>query len=207
MLTNNSGTSYVKGEMALDHVALTAMQIMPMLTAGEGTSRMLGFDMALVYGVGFNVLNIAVLAYVLWKVLYDPVKKFLAERADRVQAQLDDADKMFKDAEIYKSEYNSKLSGIDTERAGILDNVKKRALSDEATIIKKANEQAEVLKTRAYDDIEREKEKARDEMKRQIIDLSAVLTMRYISENIDSNHQNKLLDDIIEEMRVAKWQN
>jgi hypothetical protein len=43
-------------------------------------------------------------------------------------------------------------------------------------------------------------------MKRQIIDLSAMLTKRYISGAIDSEHQNKLLDDIIMEMRVAKWQ-
>ncbi|MCL2616267.1 MAG: F0F1 ATP synthase subunit B [Defluviitaleaceae bacterium] len=175
------------------------------LTAGQ--DRMLGFDMALITGVGFNILNIMVLAYVLWRVLYGPVKKFLADRAARVQAQLDDADKMFKDAESFKSEYTSKLDGIDAERANIMDSVKKRALTDEAAIIKKANEQAEALKNRAYDDIEREKEKAQDEMKRQILELSAILTQRYISEMIDSDHQNKLLDDIIEEMRVAQWQN
>lgn len=177
------------------------------ITLLTGGPRMLGFDMALVQGVGLNFLNIAVLAYLLWRILYGPVKKFLADRAARVQAQLDDADKMFKDAEGYKGEYASKLSGIDVERASILDSVKKRALTDEAAIVKKANEQAEILKGRAYDDIQREKEKAHDEMKRQIIDLSAILTKRYISERIDSDHQNKILDDIIEEMRVAKWQN
>lgn len=187
------------------HLALALASNTAILTAG--TPRMLGFDMALVTGIGFNIFNIALLAFVLWKVLYDPVKKVLADRAARVRAQLEDADKMFKDAEGYKSEYNAKLGGIDGERAGILDSVKKRALTDEAAIIKKANEQAEVLKSRAYDDIEREKEKAQDEMKRQIIDLSALLTMRYISGAIDSERQKVLLDDIIKEMRVAKWQN
>ena len=190
----------------MDHLAQILGQNIAVLTVG-GHDRMLGFDMALVTGIGFNILNVIALAYILWRVLYGPVKNFLAARADRVQAQLDDADKMFKDAEGFKSEYTAKLSGIDSERAGILDSVKKRALTDEATIIKKANEQAEILKARAYDDIEREKEKAQDEMKRQIIDLSAMLTMRYISKEIDTDHQRKLLDDIIEEMRVANWQN
>lgn len=174
------------------------------LTAG--TDRMLGLDAAWITGVGFNILNIALLAYILYRVLYGPVKKFLADRAARVQSQIDDAETMLKDAEGFKSEYSSKLKDIDSEKTSILDSVKKRALTDEASIIKKANEQAEQLKTRAYDDIEREKDKAQDEMKKQIIELSALLTMRYISGAIDSEQQNKLLDDIIEEMRVAKWQ-
>ena len=139
--------------------------------------------------------------------MYGPVKKYLAERAARVQAQIEDAETMRSEAEGYRSEYSTKLSEIDVERTGILDSVKKRALTDEAAIIKKANEQAEHLKSRAYDDIEREKDKAQDEMKKQIIELSTILTMRYISGAIDSEHQNKLFDDIIQEMRVAKWQN
>ena len=177
------------------------------LTAGPGRDRLLGFDLALLTGVGFNILNIIVLVTILYKLLYGPVKKFLADRAARVQAQINEAETMMKDAETYKGEYSDKLSKIDVERAGILDSVKKRALTDEAAIIKKASEQAEQLKSRAYDDIEREKDKAQDEMKRQIIELSTILTMRYISGAIDSDHQNKLFDDIIQEMRVAKWQN
>jgi F-type H+-transporting ATPase subunit b len=194
----------MKGVMGLAQLAFALGSDIAILTGGP---RMLGFDEALLGGIGFNVLNVAVLAFILWKVLYGPVKKVLADRAARVQATLSDAEKMFHDAEDFKSEYTSKLSGIDTERAGILDSVKKRALTDEAAIIRKANEQAEILKSRAYDDIEREKEKAQDEMKRQIIGLSAVLTMRYIAGAIDSEHQNKLLDDIIQEMRITKWQN
>jgi F-type H+-transporting ATPase subunit b len=64
-----------------------------------------------------------------------------------------------------------------------------------------------MMKVRAHDEIEREKDHAQFEMKRQIIDISAMLAMRYISDSINSDHQTKLLDDIIEEMRVAKWQN
>ena len=189
----------------MDNLALFFGQQAIILTTGY--NRMLGFDAAMVQGTLFMMLNIAILAYILWKVLYGPVKKFLADRAARVSAQLDDADKLFKDAEEFKSEYSSKLSGIDSERTSILDNVRKRALSDEAAIVSKANEQAQLIKTRASDEIEREKEKAQDEIKRQIMDVSAMLTMRYISKNIDVAQQNKLLDDIIEEMRVASWQN
>ena len=174
-----------------------------LLTGGD---FMLRFDMSTVWGVGFNILNIAALAFILYKVLYGPVKKVLADRAARVQTQINDAETMLKDAEGFKSEYSTKLKDIDSERTSILDTVRKRALSDEASIIKNANEQAEQLKNRAYDDIEREKDKAQDEMKKQILELSTLLTMRYISGNINSDQQNKLMDDIIEEMRVAKWQ-
>jgi len=192
----------MKGVMGL--VPIFEHQVMIMATAG--TARFLGFDAAWITGVGFNIINILVLAYIMYRVLYGPVKKYLADRAARVQTQISDAEIMFKDAESLKEEYSSKLSCVDVERADILDSVKKRALTDEAAIIKKANEQAEMLKTRAYSDIEREKEKAQHEMKKHIIDLSSMLTLRYISTTINEEHQNKLFDEIIDEMRAAKWQ-
>ena len=185
---------------------ILGQQVMIMTTVGAGVDRFIGFDAAWVTGVGFNMLNILVLAYILWRILYGPVKKYLADRAARVQTQIDDAETMFKDAEGLRAEYSNKLSCVDAERANILDSVKKRALTDEATIVKKANEQAEMLKTRAYSDIEREKEKAEHEMKKHIIDLSSMLTLRYISTTINEEHQNKLFDEIIDEMRAAKWQ-
>ncbi|MCL2673846.1 MAG: F0F1 ATP synthase subunit B [Defluviitaleaceae bacterium] len=184
---------------------ILGQQMMIIMTAAGGP-RFLGFDAAWITGVGFNIINILILAYILYRVLYGPVKKYLADRAARVQAQINDAETMFKDAEGYKEEYSNKLSCVDAERATILDSVKKRALTDEAAIIKKANEQAEQLKARAYSDIEREKEKAQHEMKKHIIDLSSMLTLRYISTTINEEHQNKLVDEIIDEMRAAKWQ-
>gem|GEM_PF-1613197 len=192
--------------MNLSSQILGQQMMMIMTTAGAGGPRFLGFDAAWITGVGFNIINILVLAYILWRVLYGPVKKYLADRAERVQSQIDNAEEMLKNAEGYKEEYSAKLCGVEAERASILDSVKKRALTDEATIIKKANEQAEIIKARATSDIEREKEKAQHEMKKHIIDLSSMLTLRYISTTINEEHQNKLFDEIIDEMRAAKWQ-
>ena len=169
-------------------------------------NRVLGFDTQAVFSTAFNIMNIAVLAFILWRLLYGPVKEYLAKRTARIEAQIADAATRLDEAEGFKNEYTTKLGQIDTERVSILDSVKKRALTDEAAIIKKANEMAEQLKIRANDDISREKDKANYEMKRQILELSTMLAARYISEKIDADHQNKLLDDIIEEMRGAKWQ-
>ena len=168
--------------------------------------RFLGMDSVLFFTAGFNIINVLLLVYLMYKILHKPVTKYLADRADRVRGQIDEAEAMFKDADKLKADYAAKMGNIDIERDNILETVKKRALTDESQIIRKANEQAEQSKQRAYADIEREKDKAQAEMKRQILMLSTMLTERYLGDQINTEHQNKLLDEIIEEMRGVNWQ-
>lgn len=177
-----------------------------LVLTGGGTDQFIGIDLGLLYNIGFTMLNIVALVFIMYKLLHGPVTRFLKKRADNIETQINDAAAILKEADILKGEYGDKLKDIDAERENILETVKKRALTNEAQVIKKANEQAEQVKQRAYDDIEREKDKAQAEMKRQILVLSTMLTERYLSDSLNTEHQNRLLDDIIEEMRGAKWQ-
>lgn len=168
--------------------------------------RMLGFDAAFLVSIGFQLLNTGIIIAILGYFLYEPVKKFLHDRQTRVEKQIMDAENIEKEAETLRADYEQKISKINVEKTEILEEARKRATVLEAEIISEAKEEARKIKDRALLDIEREQEKAKDDMRTQIIELSTAMASRYVEVNIDSETQNKLLDEVISGLGEIKWQ-
>ncbi len=155
--------------------------------------------------LGIQLLNTAILCFILAKLLYIPVKEFLFKRARRVAGQIDDAQKMYNDAALAKEEYQKKLADIDKERAEILDNARDRAAEKEAQIVETAKHEAELIRTRAQLEISRAQDAARDEVRRQMIEVSMKIAGRYILEKMDENTQRRLLDEAVASLGESEW--
>ncbi len=167
---------------------------------------MIYFGAEFLDGIVYYIINVAIIAGALSYFLYEPVKKFMHERQERIKKQINDAENIEKEAIQLKSEYEEKLSKINVERTEILEDARKRATKMEAEIIAEAKEEAMKIKKRAMLDIEREEERARDDMRTQIIELSTSMASRYVEVNIDDETQNKLLDEVISDLGEVKWQ-
>ncbi len=170
-------------------------------------SYMIDFSIQFLRDYGFTVLSLVFIILILSKLLYKPVGDFLAKRQERIANNISDAEMQLTDANKLKAEYESKLANVEKERVAILDEARKLAKEQEAQIIAAAREEAEILKNRAETAIKREEERARDDMRKNIIDLSTVLASSVIAKNIDEDTQNKLLDEVIEGLGEVKWQN
>ncbi len=168
--------------------------------------RMLGFDGAFLTEIAFQLLNTTIIIGVLAYFLYEPVKRFLHERQALIEKQITDAEKIEKEAIALKAEYEQKISKINIEKTEILEEARKRGKTLENEIIATAKEEARKVKERANLDIEREQEKAKDDMRTQIIELSTAMASRYVEVNIDEETQNKLLDEVISGLGEVKWQ-
>ena len=70
-----------------------------------------------------------------------------------------------------------------------------------------AKAEAENIHTRAMTDIKREEEKAKDEIKKQIIEVSSLVSGKFIAAKMTEEEQNKLVDDTISDLEGVKWQN
>ncbi len=168
---------------------------------------MIDFSGQFLNDLGFQIISDIVIIFILAKLLYNPVREFLGSRKERIASNIKNAETSLTEANSLKAEYESKLANIEKERTEILDEARKVAKEQEAQIIAAAREEAEVLKNRAETAIKREEERARDDMRKNIIDLSTVLASSVIAKNIDEDTQNKLLDEVIEGLGEVKWQN
>ncbi len=170
--------------------------------------RILGFfDPPMLVHIGMMLLNTGVLCFVLAYFLYIPAKNFLRKRAERIQSQLETAENDYRTADELKAKYENMIKGIDNERVEILETARKHAQLQEQQIIAKAKEEAEIIKNRAMQDIKLEQDKARDDVKKQMVEISAIMAAKYISTSIDNKTQNQLLDSAIKELGDVQWLN
>lgn len=176
-------------------------------TDPDNMSRLLGFDLAFLYDIMFVWINMILIILILAWLLYNPVKTFLHNRRDRILSEIEAAAENLRISEETKAQYNDKLAGIRAERDEILDTARKMAGEREADIIARANTEAGLLIERARREIDQEREKAKDEIRNQIIQVSAMMAERLMGNHMDAAARDQILDQAITELGDAPWRN
>ena len=170
-------------------------------------THMLAFDLNLLTNMALQLINTAILAFALNKILYKPVKKFLHARRERVSQSLADAKEALDSAYKKKSSYEEKFEGIESERKEILTTARTRAFEIEEQIINEAKARADAIKERATREMVMERKKAEEELRKQIIEISTIIASRYVAEKMDTSTGNRLLNDAIDELGDSAWLN
>ena len=165
----------------------------------------LSLDVNMLKDVAFQLWNTVILCAVLSYLLYKPVKNFLAARRERIAGEINSAESKLAQADKMKALYEGKLKAIDKEKESILSEARNKALQREQEIIAEAKAEAEALKNRAMVDIQREQEKAKDEIKKQIIEVSSIMASKFVAASIDQSQQDKLVDEVISDLGEVKW--
>jgi F-type H+-transporting ATPase subunit b len=162
-------------------------------------------DKQFVIQLVIQLINTCILCFVLAKLLYKPVLNYLNARKQRISNQLDDAAKALSEANTLKEQYELKLTYIENERAEILENARTSANKNSQQILSQAKQEAETIKKRAMLDIEREQEKVKDDVKKQIIQVSSAISEKFIAAKMTDDEQEKLIEDTIKDLEGVKW--
>ena len=85
------------------------------------------FDQEFFATVIFTFINIIVLYFILKKILFKPVTKFMDNRTNKIQDALNMAEEAKQKVEELKIEYDAKLKEAKQEGQVILDDYKKMA--------------------------------------------------------------------------------
>lgn len=162
-------------------------------------------DKQLLIQICIQLVNTGILCFFLSKLLYTPVLNFLKARKESVAAQIDEAAARLKEAELLKAQYEAKLKDIDNERNEILESARDSAKKNSRQIISDARKEADLIKNRAEKDILNEREKAKDDIKRQIIEVSSEMSRRYIAKEISAAEQEQLFEATVKELEDLEW--
>ena len=127
---------------------------------------LLSFDKQFLFSLIIQLINTLILFFVLGKLFFKPLTNFMEKRSERIKEQIDFAKSEEEKALKLKEEYEAKLQKIQEEADAILKEAREKALRKEDSIIEEARKESEIIRNRALADIEREKAKVQDEMKR-----------------------------------------
>jgi len=178
---------------------------MILLTGGESMSRLFDLDWQLIADACLMIIAIFVLFLLMSYFFFNPVRKLLNDRKERVQGELDDAHDNKEQANALRENYEGRLKEIDKEAEIILNDARKKALENESQIVTQAKEEAVRILARARTEAELEKQKAVDEVKKEMISIASILAGKVVTASIDTAVQDSLIDETLKEMGDSTW--
>ena len=140
------------------------------------------------------------------KFLHEPVTKFLSDRKEKIQTDLDGAKVLKTEAQSLKEEYQSKIELAKKESQEILEGARKRGDELRENIIAEAKEEAENIVANARKEISRERDVALQNIKTQAAEIGVMIASKIIEEKVTLDKQNNLIDKFIDEVGSSKWQ-
>ena len=157
----------------------------------------------------FNTLLMAAAIFVLFLVmsnlLFNPARKMLKDRQERIAKEISDAKDDKESAAALKAEYESNVKNIDKEAEVILSEARQKALKNEARIIEEAKEEAQRIVKRAKEEALLEKKHAMDDVKQEMIAIASLMAQKVVSASIDTTIQDALVEETLKEMGDSTW--
>lgn len=150
--------------------------------------------------IGVSILSVIVLFALLYKFAWGKLLDMLDERQNLVNNQLDDAERNQKEALALLKQNQEKLANAQSEIKEMMEKARSQSKLEKESILNDAKIQAELLKENAKRDIEDEKNKALDEISKQIAELSVLVASKIIEKQLDAKEQSALVDKIIKEV-------
>lgn len=169
--------------------------------------RLFNLDAQLIHDAIFLMISMLVMFAVLSYFLFNPVRDFLKKRQNKVKNDIDAAAKDKEDARILKAEYDAKLKNIDQEAEQILSAARQKALKNEAKIVEEAKEEAARIIARANAQLELDRKKAADDMKKQMVEIASLMAERTVRGAVDVKMQESLVEETLKEIGEETWQN
>lgn len=167
--------------------------------------RLFNLDPQLLFDAALLAISMFVLFTFLSYLLFDPVRKLLEDRRQRIVDNQESAKKQRQEATNYRVEYEKKLKEVDKEAQEILSEARKKAIKNEALIIAEAKEEAARIIERANAEILLEKKRALDDMKQEMITIASMMAGKVVSSSIDTTIQESLVDETLKEMGDSTW--
>lgn len=167
--------------------------------------RIFGLDIQLGFDVLMQGIAVFLMFALLSYILFEPVRKILEERRNRIAKELEQAASDQEQAAKLKTEYDQKLKNVEKEADAVLAQARKKALKREEDIVAKAKEEAARIILNAQREAELQKAKAKDQMKQEMIEMAVLMAGKFVSKEIDADQQNAFVDQTLQEMGDKIW--
>ena len=151
--------------------------------------------------------TVIVLFLVLKKFFFEKVKNFMETRSNSIQDAFDSAEAVNRRADEKMQNYTKRIANVEAEGREIIRDAKIKADAQAREIIEDANKQATEIMNKAERNIEREKQKAMEEMRKEVAALAMLAAERIVEREIQNIGQDEIVDEVINKARSTGWQN
>ena len=141
------------------------------------------------------IVNIVILFFFLRWLLYKPISKFLNNRTDSIEKQLNEAAKKEAEAEQQKAKYDTMMQDAQSLASDMINWGKKVADDQAQQIITDAEAQANEIRQQTDRYIEDQKRRAVLEMREHITDIAIQIAEKILEREVSYDDTKPLIDD------------
>ena len=152
------------------------------LLAAEMEPRLFDLDFQLLADSLLTIIAVFVLFIALSYLLFNPARKFMQDRQNKIAGELDHAKTAQEDAEKLKAHYEARLANV-----------------------AKAREEASRIIAHAHVEAELEKKKAADEIKQEMVGLAMDAAGKFVRVSMDDRTKNALIEETLAEIGENTW--
>lgn len=145
-----------------------------------------------------QIVNFALLLFLLYRFLYHPVLNMLQERRERIREGLAEAERVRAEAEEQRKKYEQELARQRQESQERIQRAMQASEEAREEIIAEARREAEQIKARAREEIEYERRQALEQLRTQVADLAILAARRVLDGAIDEKVQRQLVQSFID---------
>ena len=141
--------------------------------------------------------NFVIFLVLMWQFAFKPIASMLAERKQRIEQGLRDAEQASKDRASAEQERLAALTEARREANDILARAQKVAQETRDADIAATREELERMRVRASDEITAEKSRALAELRSEVADLALQAAGRVVGESMNDQRQRRLVEEFL----------
>ena len=145
-----------------------------------------------------QLVNFALVLFVLWRWVYRPLVKILNERSKKIEKSLKEAQEIEQRLANAKEEQAAILSGAKKEAAVILAKVESEATENNSRLVAEAEERINKQLAVARERLAEDKDKIVKEIKIETAEMIEAALLKIIPERLDAQTDKKIIKKFLE---------
>ena len=157
-------------------------------------------------GLGFSlpnllaqIVNFAILFGLLYLVAYKPIMRLLDERSRKIKESMEQTEEIKEQAARAEEETKRRIEAASQEGQEVIARAVRTGEEVRQQAQQGAREEAKVLIARARVEIQRERDEAIDELRREFADLTIRAAEKVIDRSLDKEAHRQLIEKTLEE--------
>jgi len=151
-----------------------------------------------------QLINFLILLGLLTFFGYKPIRKMLDERANRIKKSMEYAEATKKEYERARIEVEKQISKGRDEGQSIVGQSEKAGERIKEEARQEARKEAHAIVDRTREELERERDKAINELRKEFVDTAILAAEKVISETLDTEKHRQIIEKTLEESAVLR---
>ena len=151
-----------------------------------------------------QIVNFIILFGLLYLVAYKPIMRMLDERSRKIKESMEQTEFIKEQAARAEEEAKKRIGEASKEGQEVIARAARMGEEVRQEAEQKAKQEAESLITRAHMEIQRERDGAIDELRREFADLTIMAAEKVIERSLDKEAHRQVIDKVLKESKTLK---